>query len=82
MIVIGDVFHEFSVRLKDAMESLKIGPPEDSRNYMGPLVDEAALKKVRRYIEIGETEGKILLRRRVQARRLLPRPGHYSRREP
>ncbi len=68
VIVIGDVFHEFSVRLKDAMESLKIGPPEDSRNYMGPLVDEAALKKVRRYIEIGETEGKILLRRRVRAR--------------
>jgi len=63
--VVGDAFHEFSNRLKEAMESISIGPPEDPRNYMGPLVDEAALKKVRRYIEIGEKEGKLLLMRKV-----------------
>jgi RHH-type transcriptional regulator, proline utilization regulon repressor / proline dehydrogenase / delta 1-pyrroline-5-carboxylate dehydrogenase len=65
VIVVGDAFHEFSGRLRDAMESIRIGPPEDPQNYMGPLVDEAALRKVRRYIEIGEKEGKPLFVRMV-----------------
>lgn len=65
VIVIGDVFNEFSHRLRDAMESIRIGPPADPQNYMGPLVDEAALKKLRRYIKIGEKEGKVFLLRKV-----------------
>ena len=65
VIVVGEVFNEFYVRLRDAMESIRIGPPEDPQNYMGPLVDEAAMRKVRHYIEIGETEGKLLYVREV-----------------
>ena len=65
VIVVGDAFHEFSGRLRDAMESIRIGPPEDPQNYMGPLIDEAALRKVRHYIEIGEKEGKPLFVRKV-----------------
>jgi RHH-type proline utilization regulon transcriptional repressor/proline dehydrogenase/delta 1-pyrroline-5-carboxylate dehydrogenase len=65
VIVVGDAFHDFSDRLKNAMESIKIGPPDEPQNYMGPLVDEAALRKVQHYIEIGEKEGKPLLVRKV-----------------
>jgi RHH-type proline utilization regulon transcriptional repressor/proline dehydrogenase/delta 1-pyrroline-5-carboxylate dehydrogenase len=65
VIVVGDAFNEFSERLKEAMESLRIGPPEYARNHMGPLVDEEALKKVQHYAEIGQKEGKPLLLSKV-----------------
>ncbi|MGB6064093.1 MAG: proline dehydrogenase family protein [Desulfomonilaceae bacterium] len=61
VILVGKIFNEFTVRLKEAMESLKVGPPDNPQNRMGPLVDETALKKVRRYIGIGKKEGKPLL---------------------
>jgi RHH-type transcriptional regulator, proline utilization regulon repressor / proline dehydrogenase / delta 1-pyrroline-5-carboxylate dehydrogenase len=65
VIIIGDAFDEFCGRLRAAMDSMKIGPPEDPGNHIGPLIDEAALRKVRRYIEIGEKEGKPLLMRKA-----------------
>ena len=64
-IIVGKIFDQFTVRLKEAMESVKIGPPDNPQNGMGPLVDEAALRKVRRYIGIGEKEGKPLLVRKT-----------------
>lgn len=66
VIVIGDIFDEFCGRLKDAFESVKIGPPEEPGSYMGPLIDEEALGKVRKYIDIGKTEGKPLFIREAE----------------
>lgn len=66
VIIVGDGFHEFANRLREAMESVKIGPPEDPGSFMGPVIDEAAVNKIRHYAEIGSTEGKILLSRNVE----------------
>jgi RHH-type proline utilization regulon transcriptional repressor/proline dehydrogenase/delta 1-pyrroline-5-carboxylate dehydrogenase len=57
VIVLEEAFDEFSRRLRDAMESVEIGPPEEPRNFMGPLVDEAALIKIRYYVDLGKKEG-------------------------
>ena len=61
VVVVEEAFEEFSERLKEAMESVKIGPPEEPGNFMGPVVDEGAFKKIKNYIEIGKKEGKAIL---------------------
>jgi len=65
------VFDEFCGRLNEAMQSVRIGPPEDPQNFMGPLIDEAQVAKARQYIEIGKIESKELLIREVN------RPGYF-----
>jgi RHH-type proline utilization regulon transcriptional repressor/proline dehydrogenase/delta 1-pyrroline-5-carboxylate dehydrogenase len=72
VIVIGEMFETFCGRLKEAMESIQIGPPEDPASFMGPLVDEEARKKVNEYIMLGEKEGKSLLCREVKL------DGHFA----
>ncbi|MDQ7781613.1 MAG: L-glutamate gamma-semialdehyde dehydrogenase [Desulfomonilaceae bacterium] len=61
VIVVGDVYDAFCRRVKEAMESISIGPAEDPGSYMGPVVDKEALDKIRRYIEIAREEGKPIL---------------------
>jgi RHH-type transcriptional regulator, proline utilization regulon repressor / proline dehydrogenase / delta 1-pyrroline-5-carboxylate dehydrogenase len=65
VIVVGDIADEFGARLKEAMNSLKIGPPEDPGSVMGPVIDKAALEKVQRYVNLGLEEGEPLLNRQV-----------------
>ncbi len=65
VIVVEEVFDEFSRRLKDAMDSVEIGPPEEPHNVMGPVVDEAALIKIRNYVDLGKKEGTPVLVREV-----------------
>jgi RHH-type transcriptional regulator, proline utilization regulon repressor / proline dehydrogenase / delta 1-pyrroline-5-carboxylate dehydrogenase len=63
VIFTGDGFDQFCTRLKEAMESINIGPPEEPATFMGPVVDENAQKRIQRYIEMGKKEGKALLLR-------------------
>lgn len=65
VIIVGDIFAELSDRLKEATASLRIGPPEEPGNVLGPVIDEAALKKIREYAGIGKLEGKLLLERQA-----------------
>ncbi|MFH0824424.1 MAG: L-glutamate gamma-semialdehyde dehydrogenase, partial [Pseudomonadota bacterium] len=61
VIALENVFEAFWPRLKEAMLSVPIGPPEDPHNIMGPVVDSAALQKILGYLEIGKAEGKAKL---------------------
>ncbi len=65
VIVIGDVFSELCDRLSEATLSMRIGQTEEPGSFLGPVIDEAALKKVKAYIEIGKKEGKTILERKV-----------------
>ena len=67
VIIEESVFDEFCERLKEAVKSVSIGPPEDLSTFMGPLVDQAALEKVQVYVEKGKEEGKALLLREAEA---------------
>lgn len=65
VIVVGEAFDEFCTRLKDAMESITIGSPDDPHTLMGPVVDEGAVTRIRNFVEIGRREGHVLLERKV-----------------
>ncbi len=61
VILVGNVIHDFTDRLKEAMESIKIGLPENPDNFMGPVVDRKALEKIEHYINLGKVEGEVIL---------------------
>jgi acyl-CoA reductase-like NAD-dependent aldehyde dehydrogenase len=52
---------EFLSRLLDMTKTTKVGDPNDTSTTMGPLINEAQLGKVLRYMEIGKEEGAALL---------------------
>jgi 1-pyrroline-5-carboxylate dehydrogenase len=41
-------------------KAIRVGPAKDCRNFMGPVIDQAAFDKILKYIEIGKTEGELL----------------------
>ncbi len=71
VIVLEGVYDRFVKRLVAAAQSIAIGPAEDPKNYMGPVVDGAAQEKIRKYIAIGKQEGTLLLEREI------PQDGYY-----
>ena len=64
-IVHESVYKLFLQRLADAVMSLRIGPPEDPGNRMGPVIDERARAKIREYVGIGKREGQLVVERQV-----------------
>lgn len=57
VIVTGEIYEGFVERLKDAAASLRIGPPENPENFMGPVIDASARRKICDYIDTGKAEG-------------------------
>ena len=57
VIAVEAVHDELVARLTDAVRTLPIGPPEEAKYRIGPLVDARAVKTVRDYIAIGKKEG-------------------------
>ncbi len=60
-IVLESVHDSFLPRLVEASRSLRVGPAEDPATQVGPLIDEEALGKVLRYIDMGKRESRCLL---------------------
>ncbi len=71
LIVLDRIYDEIVPRLVEAARKLKIGPAEDPENYMGPVIDQAAQKKILEYIELAAREGTILYKSSV------PQNGYY-----
>ena len=61
LILLGEVHERFIRRLVDAVASLQIGPPEDPRNAIGPVIDAEAQKRIAEYVQIGKREAKCVL---------------------
>jgi len=57
LIVHRDVAKKVIDELVTRAEKITIGDGLDERNEMGPLINQAALEKVQRYVEIGKGEG-------------------------
>jgi RHH-type transcriptional regulator, proline utilization regulon repressor / proline dehydrogenase / delta 1-pyrroline-5-carboxylate dehydrogenase len=65
-VILLDAIHDrFLERLKDATESYVIGPAEKPGSWMGPVIDEDALNRIKDYIEIGKEECRTILARDV-----------------
>jgi RHH-type proline utilization regulon transcriptional repressor/proline dehydrogenase/delta 1-pyrroline-5-carboxylate dehydrogenase len=65
VIVVGDIYRELCDRLVGAASSLRVGPPEEPGNVLGPVIDAAAQQRIRSYIESGKTEGKVILEKKA-----------------
>jgi RHH-type proline utilization regulon transcriptional repressor/proline dehydrogenase/delta 1-pyrroline-5-carboxylate dehydrogenase len=75
VIVLNDVFDAFVNRLLEAAKSLHVGPAENPSTDVGPVIDEAAYRKIHEYIAIGRQEGQEQLSVRVDEQ--LSRQGYY-----
>jgi RHH-type proline utilization regulon transcriptional repressor/proline dehydrogenase/delta 1-pyrroline-5-carboxylate dehydrogenase len=63
LIVLEDNYEKVLDRLKAALLSIEVGNTEDPKNFMGALIDRAAMEKVFHYIEIGKQEGRLFISR-------------------
>ncbi len=60
-IVHHQVYDDFLEKLKARAEKLSVGPTDDPKYYMGPIISEGARKTIRNYIAVGKQEGRSLL---------------------
>jgi 1-pyrroline-5-carboxylate dehydrogenase len=58
-IVDQRIYAEFLEKLRERVERMRVGDPAENV-YMGPVINEGALKSVLNYIEIGKQEGRLL----------------------
>jgi RHH-type proline utilization regulon transcriptional repressor/proline dehydrogenase/delta 1-pyrroline-5-carboxylate dehydrogenase len=75
VIVHRRVYQRFLERLVEAARSLRVGPPWDPGADLGPLISEEALAKVRRYADLGRSQGRVAY---DGAGTLPPGPGFYA----
>jgi len=54
------IYDKFVQRLKEKAAEVRVGPADDPRNYMGPVISQSAKKSIQNYIEIGKTEGRMV----------------------
>jgi 1-pyrroline-5-carboxylate dehydrogenase len=59
-IVAQKVYDEFLAKLIERVKKIKVGPSEDPSNYMGPVINQAALTTILGYIDSGKKEGRVL----------------------
>lgn len=72
VIVVGSAYGEFRERLRHAVLSLPVGPPDDPYTVVPPVISREARERIEGYIALGYAEGRILAKGR------LPRgEGHY-----
>ncbi|TWD95663.1 delta-1-pyrroline-5-carboxylate dehydrogenase [Neobacillus bataviensis] len=60
-VVVEDVYEQVLNRVVELTNQLTIGNPAEQGNFMGPVIDNNAYKKILEYIEIGKQEGKLLI---------------------
>src|SRR5206468_4732877 len=56
LIVLEENYDRVTERLLSAAASLRIGNPEEPGIMVGPVIDEAAYRRILDYIEIGKNE--------------------------
>ena len=56
-IVEEKVYDEFVDKLRRRVGAITVGDPRDPANFMGPVINEGALKSIMRYIERGASRG-------------------------
>lgn len=59
-IVEEPIYDSFVEKLKARVARIAVGDPSNPANYMGPVVNEGAMKSIARYIETGKSEGRLV----------------------
>jgi len=60
VVVLESVYERFVERLLEMARSLSIGPAEDPAHYLGAVAEEAAVRRITEYIEVGKREARLL----------------------
>jgi 1-pyrroline-5-carboxylate dehydrogenase len=60
-IVSEKVFNSFVDKLVERTKKITIGPSDEQKNYMGPVVSATAMEGILGYIDVGKKEGKLML---------------------
>ncbi|WP_088006560.1 L-glutamate gamma-semialdehyde dehydrogenase [Indiicoccus explosivorum] len=59
-VIVEDMYDKVVERVAELTKELTVGDPADYGNYMGPVIDAGAFKKITSYIEVGKKEGKLI----------------------
>ncbi|MGA8556398.1 MAG: aldehyde dehydrogenase family protein, partial [Candidatus Acidiferrales bacterium] len=59
-IVAEKIYDEFLAKLLERVKKIKVGSIEDPANYMGPVINKAAMTSILGYIDQGKKEGRLL----------------------
>jgi RHH-type proline utilization regulon transcriptional repressor/proline dehydrogenase/delta 1-pyrroline-5-carboxylate dehydrogenase len=82
-IILTEEIHDHLLeRLVEAVRSLKIGPPDDPRNFIGPVINAAAHSRIIGYVDLGKREGKCVLDREAPSGGYFIGPAIFSGIEP
>jgi 1-pyrroline-5-carboxylate dehydrogenase len=60
-ILVKSVYKDVLDRVVERAKKITVGPPRDPMNAMGPVIDDAAFRKIGDYVEVGKTEGRLVL---------------------
>jgi 1-pyrroline-5-carboxylate dehydrogenase len=60
LILHEKIYSAFVDRLAEKVNALSVGPSTDPSSYMGPVINERAMKSILQYIDIGRTEGRLV----------------------
>jgi 1-pyrroline-5-carboxylate dehydrogenase len=60
VIVSEKVYDTFLNKLVERTKKIKVGPSDDPNNYMGPVINDAAMKTILGYIDVGKKEGRLV----------------------
>jgi 1-pyrroline-5-carboxylate dehydrogenase len=71
-VIVEDVYDQMVDMIKERTEKLKIGASRIPGVNVGPVIDEAAYKKIQKYIETGRKEGRL-----VTGGGTLPEKGYF-----
>ena len=83
LIGVGPVYDALVERVVEAARIVPVGRPRDMATVVGPVIDEDAWKKVRRYQQIARDEGNVLLQREdVPRGRVVRRADRRAKRPP
>ena len=53
-IVAADIYDAFLARLTERVKKMRVGDADNAANYMGPVINQAAMKTILDYIEVGK----------------------------
>jgi 1-pyrroline-5-carboxylate dehydrogenase len=59
-IVDAAVYDSFLEKIRSRVESLVVGPADDPKSHVGPVVSEGALRSMQEYVSVGRSEGRLI----------------------
>jgi RHH-type proline utilization regulon transcriptional repressor/proline dehydrogenase/delta 1-pyrroline-5-carboxylate dehydrogenase len=74
LVVVGSAYEGVLERLRHAVASLIVGPPDDPATVVPPVINAAACDKIAEHIEAGKGTSRVLAEGSIPAG-----PGHYVR---